>query len=613
MRTILLAVVIAVAGLDTAMADEWVVEAHYPDTASLARAAVKFQHVIVDAKRGVLRVATDESGMRALAEAGLDVGIDEAATAKLRADTQRVAAARSRIAAGSAPVLTGSGYATIPGYSCFRSIDGTYATMDDLVAAHPAIASIDEIGPTWEKTQNPDAGYTMRAMHITNFDTLGTDPGRPKMAVYSSIHAREYAPAEVDTRFAEWLVNGYGTDPEATWLVDHNDFHLVLLANPDARVLAEQQIYQRKNMDIINGPCTDENEFSQPGIDLNRNFPFHWNILLGGGSDDDTCSQTFHGPYASGSNHNDHIQGTPEPETLNLFGYVAGTCDGNGNCSGGLFADRRDGPIDPPTTGDDGGAAAPADTTGFFVDIHSNAALVLWPWGDTSSPAPNRTALRTLGRRLAFFNGYTPEQSDQLYGTDGTTDDTMYGLLGVAGFTLETNGWDFFEDCDTFDSDTAPTNIAALRYAARALHAPYRLPSGPDVYNIAATAPQQGPAGWYVNLSATVDDSHYNQSNGTQTIYPIQAASAYVDVLPWDGRATPIALAASDGSFDSNAETVNGDINLAGLTPGRHMLYVEGVNTLGTGAPGTPNAIFVDVPVDPNDVIFDNGFDPAAR
>ena len=89
MRTTLLAVAIAVAGPNTAAAAEWVVEAHYPDHAALARAAARFGHVIVDDRRSVLRVATDERGMQALADAGLDVGIDEAATAKLRANTQR--------------------------------------------------------------------------------------------------------------------------------------------------------------------------------------------------------------------------------------------------------------------------------------------------------------------------------------------------------------------------------------------------------------------------------------------------------------------------------------------------------------------------------------------
>ena len=51
-----------------------------------------------------------------------------------------------------------------------------------------------------------------------------------------------------------------------------------------------------------------------------------------------------------------------------------------------------------------------------------------------SAPAPNGTALQTLGRKFAYFNGHTPEQSYGLYPTDGTSDGVSYGELGVAAF-----------------------------------------------------------------------------------------------------------------------------------------------------------------------------------
>jgi carboxypeptidase T len=597
MRRTVLATAIAVAGLNTAAATEWVVEAHYPDAAALARAAARFQHVIVDAKRNVLRVDTSESGIHALEDAGLTVSIDGAASSKLQAFYAKFEQAKA----------AGGGIDSIPGFACFRTVEETYQTMDSLASSHPGIVKIENIGPTWQKSQDSSQGYEMRALQITNLATAATSPSRPRMVVFSSIHAREYAPAELDTRFAEWLVNGYGTDPEATWLVDNNDFRLVLQANPDGRKLAEQQVYQRKNMDVENGPCSNENEFSQPGVDLNRNFPFHWNITNGAGSSDVTCSQTYRGPSVTGRPLE---QGTPEPETQNLVRYVAGTCSSDGSCTGGLFADRRTGPMDPPSIGGDGGAAAPPDTSGFFVDIHSNAALVLWPWGDTPSAAPNQVALRTLGRRIAYFNDYTPEQSDQLYATDGTTDDTMYGLLGVPGFTIETDGFDFFQDCSSFDASTAPQNIEALRYVARTLHAPYLLPTGPDITAIAASAPAQGVGGSYVTVTATIDDTRYNQSNGNQTTYTIKSANAYVDSLPWDARATSIALTATDGAFDAKHENVTGAVPLAGLAPGRHVLYVQGLNTQSAaGTAGPPNAVFFDVPASQNDTIFVDGFE----
>ncbi|HET6545469.1 MAG TPA: M14 family zinc carboxypeptidase, partial [Rhodanobacteraceae bacterium] len=289
MRKLLLALTILLIATHSAAAEEWVVEAHYDNTAELTRAAARFQHVIVDAKRQVLRVDTNESGIAALQDAGLAVTIDQAATARLRGFYARMQAAiRSGV-----PTITGGGYPGIDGYACYRTVEGTYQTMDDLAADYPDIVRIDEIGPTWQRTQNPDQGYMMRALRITNLATAGSDPERPVMATFSSIHAREYAPAELNTRFAEWLVHNYGSDPEATWLVDHNDFRLILQANPDGRKLAEQRIYQRKNMNVIDGPCGEENEFRQPGIDLNRNFPFHWDITHGGGSSNETCDQTF--------------------------------------------------------------------------------------------------------------------------------------------------------------------------------------------------------------------------------------------------------------------------------------------------------------------------------
>lgn len=566
----LLSLALALACAHPALADEWMVEAHYPDQAALTRAASRFQHVIVDPERRTLRVDTDDAGIAALEDAGLTVTIDQADTAKLRAFQARM---RDAIASG-VPQLTGDGYPSIPGYACYRTVEGAYQTMDDLVAAYPTLAAIDEIGPTWEKTQDPSHGYAMRALRITNFDTLASDSQRPVFVAFGSIHAREYTPAELLTRMAEWLLQDYGSDPQATWLVDHVDFRLILQANPDGRKKAETGISWRKNTNTVDGACPGTPDgWSQPGIDLNRNFPFHWHTTGESGSSSDRCDQTYRGPSAGS-----------EPETQNLVRYVAGTPSG-GSYVDGALPDRRHGDLV---------GAAPEDYAGLFFDIHSYSQLVLWSWGDTTTLSPNDAALRSLGRRIAWFNGYTPEAAWELYFTDGTTDDTFYGLIGAPSYTIEL-GVDFFESCTTFQNTTFPKNFAALKYAARGAAAPYRLPKGPDAYNLAVSAPAQGAGGPYVTLTATIDETRYSTRRGTQTTYPIQAAYAYVDTLPWQAGATPIALSAVDGAFDAKTEAVRGDISLAGLAPGKHLVYVQGVNTLDGGTPGTPDAIFVDV------------------
>jgi hypothetical protein len=240
--------------------------------------------------------------------------------------------------------------------------------------------------------------------------------------------------------------------------------------------------------------------------------------------------------------------------------------------------------------------------------MHSNAALVLWPWGDTSTDSPNVAALTTCGRRIAYFNGYTPQQSNELYYTDGTTVDSMYGLLGVASYTIETNGFDFFEDCATFESDTAPTNLEALRYISRALHAPYRLPAGPDTIDVSASAAQIA-AGDPLTITTHLDSSRFNDSNGTEPVHDIAGASAYIDALPWDPSAVAIPLVASDGLFNSPQETAQVSIPTSDLEPGRHFVYVQALsldvpdrlfangfdNAIDGRRTGTPNAVFFDV------------------
>ena len=570
MRIALAALSAGLALAQPCAAESWWVEAHYDDAAAVRRIAAQFQHLDVDRKHQLVRVDTDEDGIRLLEDTGFRVNIDAAASARMRAF---FANAQGRTS-------------SIPGYACYRTVEETYASMDQLAAAHADLVAIDSLGPSWQKTQNAATGYDMRALRITNLATAATDPGRPRMVVFSSIHAREYTPAELLTRFGEWLVNGYGSDAQATWLVDHVDFRLVLQANPDGRKKAEGGVLWRKNADTVNGACTGSvTSIHQPGIDLNRNFPFHWNITAGQGSSGTKCDETYRGPSAAS-----------EPESANLVAYVAGTPVG-GVYLGGVFPDRR---------ADDVNAAAPDDYAGVFFDVHSYSQLVLWPWGDTENPAPNTAALEIFGKRLAWFNDYSPEQSDTLYPTDGATDDNFYGSLGVPALTMEI-GTSFFESCSSFTGTTLPENMEALKYAARSAYRVYQLPGGPDAIAPAFTVPSV-TAGQIAHLQATIADTRYNQSNGVQATYAIRSASAFVDQLPWESGATPIALQAADGSFNSNSENVVGGIDTTNLAPGRHLVYVQGVNAKGAdGTAGTPQAVFLDV-VAADDRIFYDGF-----
>ena len=222
------------------------------------------------------------------------------------------------------------------------------------------------------------------------------------------------------TRYAEYLAGNYGTNADVTWMLDTQEIHLVLHTNPDGRKQAETGLLWRKNTNPVN--CGNNNN---RGIDLNRNFPYNWACC--GGSSGQGCAETYRGP-TPGS----------EPETQAVRDYMQA-----------IFPDYGD-----PGSGN----PVPPDSAGLFIDIHSYGQLLLWPWGGTTTVAPNGIALQTLGRKFAYFNNHLPEQSIYLYATDGTTIDNIYGQLGVSAFTFEI-GNNFFQDCATFTNSILPTNM----------------------------------------------------------------------------------------------------------------------------------------------------------
>ena len=549
-----------------------VVTAHWRDRVQLQQIAGRFQHLAIDEKTRTARMEASAGDLAMLRRMGVRVEIDDAATQRMRnaeaAMAQRATIARQHMRPDG--TMTAEGLAetqitaqnAIPGYACYRTVEETYATMDLLAHNRPTLASIVDIGPTWTWAKTGGAqGYRMRVLRLGNTATDAAIPDKPHMMVIASIHAREYTPAELATRFAEWLVNGYGSDAEATWLLDNFRFDLVLQANPDGRKKAESGLSWRKNTDTDNGTCS-ANAY---GVDLNRNFSWRFGTVSGGSSSD-PCDNTYRGPGAGS-----------EEEVQNIMRYAIGTPGSGGTYSGGVLPDRR------TDTG-----TAPADYRGMLLDLHSYSQLVLWPWAYTSAAAPNATQLRTFGRRLAYFNSYKPVQWTGLYVADGTDTDTIYGATGAPSYTIEM-GQQFFEDCPTFESTTYPRNFAAMKYAARNLQQPYVSPGGPDTTAVGRSASVIAP-GQAFAVAAWIDDSRFNQSNGSEPVQAIASASATLDAAPWSTAAMPMAMRANDGAFDSSREQVVLAIDTRGLAYGRHVVYMRGTDA--SAQAGTPSAVY---------------------
>ena len=458
---------------------------------------------------------------------------------------------------------------SIIGYSCYRTVEETYATAEALVAQKPQIAEWLDIGDSRLK-QLGQGGYDLRALHITNRSIPGP---KPVLMIQSAIHAREYATAESVTRFAEQLINGYGTNPDITWMVDYHDINLVLVANPDGRKVAEASVTraQRKNRNPLYcavGSCPNQN--STVGVDLNRNYPFDY---AGSGASTNPCCDTFRGPAA-----------LSEAESLALTSF-----------ENSIFPDQRaETSLVPP----DQTTPVSLDASGVYIDLHSNGGGTWFPWGNTTlGAAPNATQLQTIARKIAFLNGLPATRSSDFGAIGGATDDWTFGTLGVVAFTIELGGNDFYPPCTTYESTIGPPAVASFFMAARVARAPYRLPAGPDVLNLTAVTGVGG-----VTLTASANDARYlPATEPTQAI----ASVALYNSVPWAVGATPIAsFAATDGSFNSNIEAITLNLAQAQLPPVANTLYYAQA-TDAAGNKGPVSAVFLS----PSDSIFREGFE----
>jgi carboxypeptidase T len=551
--------------LEQEKANDNIWKAFFPDLATARKAAISFHNNLLEShyEAGYLVIELGADEMDRLRRFGFRF---ERAAEFIERRNQRLTVLQieaTRRALGAPEPQS------IPGYACYETVEETFAAGDGLIAAKPTLARWADAGDSWLKTQGA-GGYDIRVLKLANAATDAPGLVKPKLFVNSAIHAREYTTAPLMLEFARWLVNGHGTNADATWILDHHEVHLMLHTNPDGRKRAEGGLSWRKN--VNNNFCANTNT---RGIDLNRNFSFAWNSTAGVGSSGSACNLTFRG-LSAGS----------EPEVQAIQAYVRS-----------LWPDRRG-----PGRQD----AAPADTSGIHLDIHSYSELVLWPWGDEETAAPNGAALQTLGRRFAFFNNYTPMQSVGLYPTDGTSDNISYGELGVAAFTFEL-GTSFFQSCTTYNNTIKPQNLNALIYAAKVVRTPYITPGGPEVtgLTLSGNAATTGVTpGTPVTLSGSATDTRFNNSSGAEPVQAIAAAQYTIDTPPWDPQARTRVIQASDGSFNTTTEALSAALKTSGLAPGLHTVYVRARDAGGTWGPVTASFLRINpvVPTAGNEV-----------
>ena len=250
--------------------------------------------------------------------------------------------------------------------------------MNSLAAKYPDLTELKSIGKSYE-------GRDLNVIRITK--DIGQPLKKPAVIFMGGHHAREHVSIEVPYLLAKYLLEEYTkANPRIVKLLETREIHIIPVVNPDG---AEFDIasgnYQmwRKNR--------RRNNDGTMGVDLNRNYAFQWGT---GGSSKSGSSDVYMG-----------TQPFSEPETQAVKAYV----ESQTNIT-------------------------------ILLSFHTFSELILYPWGHTYNAitdAKAKSTHETMARTMAKWNGYTPEQSSDLYIASGDTTDWSFGQLGIISFTFE--------------------------------------------------------------------------------------------------------------------------------------------------------------------------------
>jgi hypothetical protein len=116
------------------------------------------------------------------------------------------------------------------------------------------------------------------------------------------------------------------------------------------------------------------------------------------------------------------------------------------------------------------------------ITFHTYGELILWPYGYTYRNVPrgmtrdDHNVFVAMGKKMASTNGYKPQQSSDLYITDGDMTDWAYGAHKIFAYTFELSpkGKPGFYPPDEIIQTATSRNREATLYIAEQADCPYR-------------------------------------------------------------------------------------------------------------------------------------------
>ena len=357
----------------------------------------------------VYTAKVDGGGLSTLVEQGFDVSDQRRVGDRIAVDivatrSQQASLAEEGIDAGLKRIRGGQTVQQFAaaqaesGFDVWRSFDepgGFEDQMHRIADRNPQIAKLVDLGDTVQ-------GRDVLAIKLTQGARGHADGSRPAVLYMGVQHAREWISAEVTRRLLLSYVSGWRSNDQAVKrLLKTTELWFVPVVNPDGyQHTFDAERLWRKNL-------RDNNQDGEitigDGVDLNRNFPNHFNYDEEGSSSV-TSSETYRGPSA-----------VSEPETEALKG---------------LF-----------------------DRIGFefIVNNHSVGEWLLYAEGwQIAAPTADDPIYFALSGNLdePAVPGFHPGvSSDVLYVTNGETTDYGHAATGALGWTPELGDGCPDEDC----------------------------------------------------------------------------------------------------------------------------------------------------------------------
>lgn len=337
-----------------------------------------------------------------------------------------------------------------PADAAYHNYAEMVSEIQQVAAAHPEIVSYFSIGQSYE-------GRELWTAKIS--DNVDVDEDEPEVLFLGLHHAREHLTVEMTLYILNLLAGQYGTDPQITDLVNNREVYIVFNTNPDGG-----------EYDIATGSYRSWRKNRQPnpgwtyvGTDLNRNYGYNWGCC--GGSSPYPFSDTYRGSSAFST-----------PETTRVRDFI------NSRVING------------------------EQQIVTSITFHTYAELILWPYGYTYTDIPadmtqdDHGVFVAMGQAMAATNGYTAQQSSDLYITDGSYDDWAYGAHKIFAYTFEmypiADNPGFYPPASDIARETS-RNDAAVRYIIQQADCPYRVIGKESTY--CTTTPPSAPT----NLAAT--------------------------------------------------------------------------------------------------------------